>query len=43
MGTPFLYHRRRVNRGFGHAPRFVMASSALYARLIAWRLSGTAW
>ena len=32
--------RYRVNRGFGHAPRFVMATSNLFARLFVSRYMG---
>jgi hypothetical protein len=37
--TPSPVARRRVNRGFGRPPRFVIASTALYARLVARRLA----
>lgn len=38
--SPTLTLRRwRINLGFGDAPRFVLAHSALHARLIVWRLA----
>lgn len=40
MGTSDTTLRRfRVNRGFGRAPRFVLAASELHARLVAWRMT----
>ena len=40
--TTTALRRFRVSRGFGQAPRFVMASTALYARLAAWRAGAAA-